>query len=94
MVAQKHFSQDDNITKEHSIKHYKTHTRTLVSGPNSPKREDRQFVKQQDDRSNASESVAVGDEWNKPGSLQIYLFFLSFSFTKCLSVRFRKEMYT
>lgn len=77
MAAQKHLSQDDNITKEHSIKHYKIHTRTLVSRPNSPEREYRQFVKQQDDRSNVSESVALSDEWNEPGSLQIreYRFF-------------------
>lgn len=84
MAAQKRFSQDDNITKEHSIKHYKTHTRTSVSRPNSPQREYRQFVKQ--DRSDVSESVAVGDEWNELGS-----FFLSFLLTKRLSVRFRKR---
>lgn len=68
MAAHKHFSQDNNITKKHSIKHYKIHTRTLVSRPNSPEIEYRQFVKQQDDRSNVSESVVVSDGWNEPGS--------------------------
>lgn len=78
MTAQKHFSQDNNITKEHSIKHYKIHTRTLVSRPNSPEIEYRQFVKQQDDRSNVSESVVISDEWNEPGSLNEFYYFLSF----------------
>lgn len=50
MAAQKHFSQDNNNTKKEintqlGITKY-THTHTLVSQTNSPKREYRQFVKQ------------------------------------------------
>lgn len=94
MAAQKHFSQDNSITKEHSLKRYKIHARTLVSRPNSPEKEYRQCVKQQDDRSNVSESVAVSDEWNEPGSVfKIHnITVSSFSFTTCQSVKFRKNL--
>lgn len=77
MAAQKHFSQDDNITKEHSIKHYKKHTRTLVSRPNSPERENRQFVKQ-DNRSNVSESVATSTSGTSQAPYRCFKFFFVF----------------
>lgn len=98
MAAQKHFSQDDNITKEHSLKHYKIHARTFSLEAKQPReREYRQCVKQQDDRSNASESVAVSDVWNEPGSLyviqNVVVLKKSFSLTKFVCDRIRKNLH-
>lgn len=59
------------------------YTLTLVSKPNGPQQEYRQFVKQQEDRSNVLEPVAVSDEWNEPGSLQVIHNVCLFPLAKC-----------
>lgn len=52
-----------SITKRH------THTHTLVSRPNHPEAEFRQFIKQ-DDRSDVLESAVITDERNEPWLLR------------------------
>lgn len=69
MAAQKHFNQDDSITKEALQKDTHTHTHTLVSRPNHPEAEFRQFIKQ-DDRSDVLESAVITDERNEPWLLR------------------------